>query len=324
MLGEDWADFHDKEKEPAYIINWKSWVNNHAHVLRGKKLILDNKFLCFYLNIFDYHWYVAWATRMKLNQWAMKEIPIPLPPITTQQLIVAKLDETFAQIDEAITTTQANIDQTDELTKSVLDKVFEEGEWEMKKIEKIVEKTELWNPLKKPNEVFDYVDISSIDNKLFSITETKEILGKDAPSRAKKLIEKWDILYATTRPNLKNIALCEINKPNLTCSTWFCVLRTKKKELFNRYLFYYIITDGFFKKIEKYIRGAQYPAVSDKDIKSVEIPLPPLAKQQEIVDYLDRVFAETKQLKAEYEAKLQQLKELKASVLQSAFEGKLV
>ena len=54
------------------------------------------------------------------------------------------------------------------------------------------------------------------------------------------------------------------------------------------------------------------------------ISLPPLAKQQEIVDHLDKVFAEAKQLKAEYEAKLQQLKELKASILQSAFEGKLV
>jgi restriction endonuclease S subunit len=56
----------------------------------------------------------------------------------------------------------------------------------------------------------------------------------------------------------------------------------------------------------------------------IEIPLPPLSKQQEIVSYLDQVFAQTKQIKAEYEAKLQQLKELKSSILQSAFEGKLI
>lgn len=105
LLGEDWADFHEKEKEPAYIISWKARVNNHAHVLRWKKEILDNRFLCFYLNIFDYHGYVAWATRMKLNQWAMKEIPIPLPPLATQKLIVAKLDEAFASLDESIALT---------------------------------------------------------------------------------------------------------------------------------------------------------------------------------------------------------------------------
>ena len=77
------------------------------------------------------------------------------------------------------------------------------------------------------------------------------------------------------------------------------------------------------KKFEKNItalwKGSTFSAITKADLEKVEIPLPPLAKQQEIVDHLDQVFAETKQLKAEYEAKLQQLKELKASVLQSAF-----
>jgi restriction endonuclease S subunit len=64
----------------------------------------------------------------------MKNIPIPLPPFSTQKTIVAKLNETFAQIDEVIVTTQANIDKTDGLMKSVLDKMFEENEWKYEKL----------------------------------------------------------------------------------------------------------------------------------------------------------------------------------------------
>lgn len=342
-----WQDAHDSQKRSQleewdilFSIAWTIWntaivkkedlpanINQAIAIIRWFSKSATSEFMKTILSS-----QVAELLKKKARWWALqnisltdiKEFTIPLPPLSIQKQIVAKLDEAFVSLDESIALIQANIDKIEEMNKSVLDKVFEKGEWKRVKIEKLIEKTELWNPVGKPNEKFDYIDISSIDNKIFSIRETKEILGKDAPSRAKKLVEKWDILYATTRPNLKNIALCEINKSHLTCSTWFCVLRTKEKKLFNRYLFYCVITDIFFKKIEKYIRGAQYPAVSDRDIKNIEIPLPSLEKQQEIVKYLDKVFAQTKSLKSEYETKLTHLKALKASILQSAFEGKLL
>ena len=51
LLGEDGAPFLDKTKTKAYIISGKSWVNNHVHVLRAIPLIIDNAFLCHYLNL---------------------------------------------------------------------------------------------------------------------------------------------------------------------------------------------------------------------------------------------------------------------------------
>lgn len=320
LIGMDW-EFR------CYVWNWEDALLNQrvCRILKNSNDI-DMNYLLYWINDFlkRIEDTTAFVTVKHISSKQIKEIKFPLPPLTTQKLIVAKLDEAFVSLDESIVLTQENITKLDEMTKSVLDKVFEEGKWEKKKIGDLIEKTATRNPSEKPNEKFNYIDISSIDNKIFKITETKEILGKDAPSRAKKLLEKDDIIYATTRPNLKNIAICELNISNLTCSTWFCVLRTKKNRLSNKYLFHYITTDIFFKKIEKFIRWAQYPAVSDKDLKELEIPLPPLSKQQEIVTYLDQIFAETKQLKTEYETKLSQLKELKSSILQSAFEGKLI
>ncbi|MDV3726402.1 hypothetical protein CMU40_09385 [Elizabethkingia anophelis] len=96
LLGEDGAPFFDKSKDVAFKINGKTWVNNHAHVLKAKK-ITTNNFLLYYLNQFDYNGFVGGTTRLKLTQTDLKRIPFPLPPLPEQERIVAKLDALFAQ-----------------------------------------------------------------------------------------------------------------------------------------------------------------------------------------------------------------------------------
>ncbi len=100
LLGEDGAPFLEP-KNKAYIIKGKSWVNNHAHVLKAISEISSNSFLCHYLNIFDYHGYVSGTTRLKLNQGVMRQIPIPIPPLPEQCLIVARVDSLFEHVSKA-------------------------------------------------------------------------------------------------------------------------------------------------------------------------------------------------------------------------------
>jgi type I restriction enzyme S subunit len=112
LLGEDGAPFLDSFKNKAYIINGKSWVNNHAHVLKAISEIITNRYLCHFLNTFDYHSYVSGTTRLKLNQGPMRNMPIPLPPITEQQRIVAKIEELFSDLEagvEALKKTKAQL-----------------------------------------------------------------------------------------------------------------------------------------------------------------------------------------------------------------------
>jgi len=98
LLGEDGAPFFDPTKHKAYIIKGKSWVNNHAHVLRVVANMTVSQFLCNYLNIFDYNDYITGTTRPKLNQKAMRRIPLPLPPLHEQNRIVAKIEELFTEL----------------------------------------------------------------------------------------------------------------------------------------------------------------------------------------------------------------------------------
>jgi len=102
LLGEDGAPFLEPSKNKAYLIKGKSWVNNHAHVLRALHQVTSNRFLCPYLNGFDFHGYVAGTTRLKLNQAPMRRIPIHLPPFPEQLRIVAKIEELFTKLDAAI------------------------------------------------------------------------------------------------------------------------------------------------------------------------------------------------------------------------------
>ena len=99
LLGEDGAPFFDPYKNTAYLIDGKTWVNNHAHVLEARPGVTTNRFVLYYLNSFDYHGYVTGTTRLKLTQGQLKRILITLPPLPEQRRIVEKIEELFSDLD---------------------------------------------------------------------------------------------------------------------------------------------------------------------------------------------------------------------------------
>jgi type I restriction enzyme, S subunit len=101
LLGEDGAPFLEPTKQKAYIIRGKSWVNNHAHVLRARNGI-PNAYIKYYLDIVDYHKFVSGTTRLKLNQSAMRQISVPIALPDQQKLIVAEIEKQFSRLDEAV------------------------------------------------------------------------------------------------------------------------------------------------------------------------------------------------------------------------------
>ena len=96
LIGEDCAPFLDKYKDKAYIIEGKSWVNNHAHILKS----ISNKFLMYYLNAFDYQQYVSGTTRLKLTQKDLKRIPYPILDKALQEKIAESIDRYLSILDK--------------------------------------------------------------------------------------------------------------------------------------------------------------------------------------------------------------------------------
>ena len=139
------------------------------------------------------------------------------------------------------------------------------------------------------NGKIDYIDISAVDNREKKITQTAIVLAKDAPSRAKQLVEHGDVIVSLVRPNLNAVAIIEEQSQNLqVASTGYCVLRCNQM-IYNRYLFYFCQSEAFVNSMTAQATGASYPAVSNSIVKNCEIPLPERNKQKEIADILDKV-----------------------------------
>lgn len=172
--------------------------------------------------------------------------------------------------------------------------------WPRVRIGTTCESTTVEDPQSRPS--FHYVDISSIDRLRKTIAETPEIEGSAAPSRARKAIRAGDVLVSTVRPNLNAVAMVPDHLDGGIASTGFSVLRPKRDRLSGRYLYYYCCTPAFVAALTAKVRGAQYPAVSDEDVKDIAIPLPPPSEQRRIVEILDQA-DRLRRLRAEADAK---------------------
>jgi type I restriction enzyme S subunit len=191
--------------------------------------------------------------------------------------------------------------------------------WEIKKLGEVLVKTEMVDPTKKPEEEFIYLDVSSVNKETKEIEGATVLLGKDAPSRARKLVRANDVIFATVRPTHSRVALITEDYDGQVCSTGYFVLRGKEN-IDNKYLFYFLLTDEFNQQMEKLQKGASYPAVTDAEVKSIFLRYPKsLPKQQSIVSILDACFAAIDKAKANAEQNLKNAAALFESYLQGVF-----
>ena len=100
------------------------------------------------------------------------------------------------------------------------------------------------------------------------------------------MVKSGDVIFATTRPYLKNIAVVPDELDGQICSTGFCVLRGDSKKIISDWIYLNVLTDRFIKRIIAKMKGATYPAVSDNDVFEEKIPLPPLPEQRKIAEIL--------------------------------------
>ncbi len=150
---------------------------------------------------------------------------------------------------------------------------------------------EIWDPTSEEEDVFRYVDISSVDRHSKSILGATELAVEEAPSRARQLLKANDVLVSTVRPNLNAVAMVPDNFDGSVGSTGFTVLRANPKRLLPEYLFHWVRTPAFVAEMVKHATGASYPAVSDRIVLDSEIPALPLAEQRRIADILDKADA---------------------------------
>jgi type I restriction enzyme S subunit len=194
--------------------------------------------------------------------------------------------------------------------------------WRIKLLGDVLRKTETVNPAAFPEVEFDYVDVSSVSNETFEIEATQRLKGKDAPSRARRLVRAKDVLFATIRPTLKRIAVTPDYLDGQVCSTGYFVMRPND-EIDSRFLFYYLFTEPFMAAMASLQKGASYPAVTDAEVRAQTIMFPPIGEQRRIVAILDEAFEGIATAKAHAERNLRNARATFESILETVYTDRV-
>ena len=301
---------------------WKFEAYQRTYVLDDFDERIDIHY-AFHLLSWKLKWHVLkqikWSAIPYIKLWALQNFEIPLPPLETQKAIVAKLDQIFAELDQTRSEIQKNLDNTDELWKSSLNQAFQ-GDWEVKKLGEITKIIWWWTPSKSNKSYYENWDISRAtvrDMSEDTITDTElnitELWLKNSSSNI--VPKEWIVI--ATRVWLWKV--CYLWKETAINQDLKGIIPHKwiKKE----YLFYY------FKSISDYIISnwtwATVKWVSLDFVKELKIPFLSVSEQEKIVEHLDQISKEVKELKSKYQSQLDNLEELKKSVLDKAFKWEL-
>lgn len=259
-----------------------------------------------------------------------KSIKVPLPPKVTQQRIAEYLDSKCTQIDSIIEESKKSIEEYKAWKQSV---IFEavtgklknekfSDKWELIKIKYVAEYNKKTLPENTKDEFnFNYIDIGSVKFGE-GITNFQNMIFKDAPSRARRIVKKDDVIISSVRTYLRAIASIEESKIPQIASTGFVVFSSKPQKILPRFLFYAISSESFVGKVEANSVGISYPAINASQIANFKIPLPPLSEQESIAKMLDSKCAQIDSLIAEKESLIADLTEYKKSLIFEVVTGK--
>lgn len=118
LIAEDGAS--DLKDYPVQYVNGKVWVNNHAHVIQGKKDLINNIFLLFAVKQINIEPFLVGGGRAKLNSDIMMKLPLHLPTLPEQQAI----GTFFQDLDKAIAKQEEKVNQLKESKQTLLRKMF--------------------------------------------------------------------------------------------------------------------------------------------------------------------------------------------------------
>ena len=165
------------------------------------------------------------------------------------------------------------------------------AEWTQCRLAEVTDTISLWNPRRDPRTSIRYIDVSAISRDELRIVSESTYQAKDAPSRARKIVETGDTIFATIRPTLRRIAQVPAVLNGEIVSTAFCVLRPNRQKIDADYLYFAAQLESVMDGIASMESGASYPAVRDNDVLDQMIPLPPLPEQRAIATALNNIRA---------------------------------
>lgn len=237
---------------------------------------------------------------------SLVSLNLTLPSDEYQQRAVNYLDEKLFSINNRIEVLEKQKDAYSRLKKSIIHQAVTRGlnpdvslihsgidsigmipkHWEMKRLKDVVSINTKTLPEDTPNSyTFKYIDISNVTNEGV-ILGGETMSFYEAPSRARRIIERNDVIVSTVRTYLRAIARIDFSTEDIVVSTGFAVL-TPNKGMNSVFITYGVRDVNIVDEICKRSTGVSYPAISASRLSAISIPVPPSAEQKDIAAYLD-------------------------------------
>lgn len=267
------------------------------------------------------------ATTPHLYQRDIVTFPILLPKLPEQKRIVAILDKAFAAIAKAKANAEQNLKNAKELFQSKMQSIFnngklkiENGEWEEKTLGEIAFVKSGGTPLRAKKEYWegDIAWYSSGElNDIYTKEPERHINELAINNSSAKLFPKGSLLIGMYDTAALKMSI--IDRDATFNQAIAGVEPNNKIDL----IFILHSINSIKPKILNLRRGVRQKNLNLTKIKNIPIFLPHIFEQNTIVKKLEALSAETKKLEAIYQQKIEDLEELKKSVLQKAFLGQL-
>ena len=273
LIAEDGGNY-GKFQNKAYIMTGKYWVNNHAHIFRGRTELLENKFIMQWFNFSDIRPYISGSTRTKLNQEMLKRILVPVPSLQEQK----KIAEILFTTDETIQRVNVEIALAEKLKQGLMQILLTKGIGHTKfKITEIGEIPEEWCV----KMIQEYANVKYGRSN----PKTKGTIPLIGSSGAFGTVGEALIPTPTIVIGRKGTAgaVWDIKTPSWPSDTSFYL--EYKKEISQKFLFEFMSLNKLTGENAK----TTLPSVKKEEIEKFLFPLPPIIEQQKIADILSIV-----------------------------------
>ena len=240
------------------------------------------------------------------------EIPESLEEFVMQARLVDMLDFSVVDFNKALSLTPTA-------------KLSIDTKWDMKLLGDLISiNSHSINPDNYPNEEFIYIDIDSVGKGSNLVKFDNNLLGKDLPSRARRIAEKDSVLISTVRPYLKGFLYVDFEPTQMIFSTGFAILKSLDTRILNNKFIFELFfnSDLVMFQIQNAMPKSSYPSINAEDIKNFKIPLPPINIQEQIIEECQIIDNEVNQARQAIDQANQQINQLFANSLNNPTTAK--
>ena len=325
LLGEDGAKWGAGENS-AYIIEGKSWVNNHAHALRPKRDLLVDEILVYYLNFSNLLPYITGVTVPKLNQEKMRSIEIPIGPVKEQQSIVDYLDSAFAKIDAMKANAEKALNEAKALFQASLKEMLEPKEgWKENTLLALTSKIGSGATPKGGRKVYidegcHLIRSMNVQYNEFKYEDLVHITDEAAEQLKGVEIQENDVLFNITGASIARCCVVPTDALPARVNQHVSILRLKQ-DVLPRFLSYILNSPKHQRELlEIGEAGSTRQALTKTDLENHVICYPNIDSQNKLLYTLDSLKSKVDRLQENYDKISQECDALKQAILRQVFE----